>query len=111
MTPATDHYTWPVPSPADTARALAGISGDITRGLPPKIEDALIFLAAVRAADAAPGPGPGQPVPFTLTPKALALLDQVPDDQWACERYGAAWFGTPPEDRLCPPCRAGEDGR
>ena len=109
MTPATDPYTWPVPSPADTARALAGISGDIRRGLPPKIDDALIFLAAVRAADAAPDPG--QPIPFTLTPKARALLDQVPDDQWACERCGAAWFGTPPDDGLCPPCRAGEDGR
>ena len=28
MNPAD--YPWPVPSPADTARALAGISGDIT---------------------------------------------------------------------------------
>ena len=108
MTPATDHYTWPVPSPADTARALAGIGGDIARGLPPKLDDALIFLAAVRA-DATPSSG--QPIPFTLTAKALALLDQVPDGQWACERCGAAWFGTPPDGGLCPPCRAGEDGR
>ena len=109
MTPATDPYAWPVPSPADTARALTGISGDIARGLPPKVDDALIFLAAVRAADATPDPG--QPIPFTLTPKALALLDQVPDGQWACERCGAAWFGTPPDDGLCLACRAGEDGR
>jgi hypothetical protein len=76
MTPATDHYTWPVPSPVDTARALAGIGGDIRRGLPPKIDDALIFLAAVRAADAAPDPDPDQPIPFTLTAKARAALDQ-----------------------------------
>jgi hypothetical protein len=74
MTPATDHYIWPVPSSADTARALAGISGDIARGLPPKIDDALIVLAAVRAADAADA-DPGQPVPFTLTAKAHAALD------------------------------------
>ena len=104
MTPQTDQYTWPVPSPTDTARALAGIDGDIRRGLPPKIEDALIFLAAVRAADA----DPDQPVPFTLTPKARALLDQVPEDQWACEQCGAAWFGAAPGDGLCPACRAGE---
>ena len=44
-------YTWPVPSPADTARALEGIAGDIRRGLPPKTDDALIFLAAIRALD------------------------------------------------------------
>jgi hypothetical protein len=101
MTPATNSYTWPVPSPADTARALAGISGDIRRGLPPKLDEALIFLAAVRAGTT---PDPGQPVPFTLTAKALALLDQVPEDQRACERCGAAWFGTPPDDGLCPGC-------
>lgn len=105
MTPATDPYTWPVPSPADTARALTGIDGDLRRGLPPKIDDTLIFLAAVRAAD------PDQPVPFTLTPKAHALLDQPPDDQWACERCGAAYFGTPPDDGLCSACRPGQDGR
>jgi hypothetical protein len=103
MTLATDHYLWPVPSPADTARALAGIGGDIRRGLPPKIDDALIFLAAVRAAGTVPDPD--QPIPFTLTPKARALLDQVPDGQWACEQCGAAYFGTPPEDGLCPGCR------
>ncbi len=106
MTPATDPCTWPIPTPADTARALAGICGDIRRGLPPKLDDALIFLAAVRAAS-----DPGQPIPFTLTPKARALLDQAPDGQWACERCGAAWFGAPPDDGLCPPCRAEEDGR
>ena len=74
MTPVTERYAWPTPSPADTARALAGISGDIRRGLPPKIDDALIVLAAVRAAGATPDPG--QPSPFTLTAKAHAALDQ-----------------------------------
>ena len=74
MTSAADPYAWPVPAPADTARALEGISGDIARGLPPKIDDALIFLAAVRAADDTPGPD--QPIPFTLTAKAHAALDQ-----------------------------------
>ena len=102
MTPATDHYTWPVPSPADTACALAGISGDLRRGLPPKIEDALILLAAVRADDA---DDCDQPVPFTLTPKAHALPDQPDGNQWACERCGAAYFSTPPDDGLCPACR------
>ena len=106
MTPATDQYTWPVPSSADTARALVGISGDIGRGLPPKLDDTLIFLAAVRAANA----NPDEPVPFTLTPKARALLDQMPEDQWACNQCSGAWFGTPPGDGLCPACRA-EDGR
>ena len=74
MTTATGHYVWPVPSPADTARALVDIGGDISRGLPPKIDDALTVLAAVRAADAADA-DPGQPVPFTLTAKAHAALD------------------------------------
>ena len=103
MTTATGHYAWPVPSPADTARAIADIGGDLWRGLPPKIDDALILLAAARAADAAPDPD--QPVPFTLTPKARALLDQAPADQWACGHCGAAYFGTPPGDGLCPGCR------
>ena len=49
MTTATDRYAWPVPSPADTARAIADIGGDLWRGLPPKIDDALILLAAARA--------------------------------------------------------------
>lgn len=124
MTPATDQYIWPIPSPADTARALDGISGDIARGLPPKIEDALIFLAAVRAADA--DPDPDRPIPFTLTAKAHAELDQdaagsAPhcgcgyDDYsacagsgWACLRCGGAYFGTPPGDGLCPACRAAD---
>jgi hypothetical protein len=74
MTLVTDRYTWPAPSPADTARAITGIDGDIRRGLPPKLDDALIFLAAIRAAEAAPDPD--QPVPFTLTAKAHAELDQ-----------------------------------
>jgi hypothetical protein len=48
VTPA-DFYAWPAPGPADTARALEGISADID---------------------------PGQPIPFTLTAKAPAALDQ-----------------------------------
>jgi hypothetical protein len=103
MTTATDHYAWPVPSPIDTARALAGIGGDLSRGLPPKIDDALTVLAAVRAANTVPDPD--QPVPFTLTPEANALLDQVLDGQWACGRCGAAYFGTSPGDGRCPGCR------
>jgi hypothetical protein len=27
--------------------------------------------------------------------------------QWACHQCGAAWFGTPPEDGLCPGCGTG----
>ena len=108
MTPATDRYAWPVPSPADTARALAGISGDLWRGLPPKIDDALTVLAAVRAADATPDPD--QPIPFTLTPKAHAALGDpalsgAAPGEWGCGRCGAAYFATPPGDGLCPGCR------
>jgi hypothetical protein len=118
--PGTGPYTWPVPDPADTTRALAGISGDITRGLPPKTGEALIFLAAVHAAGAAPDAD--RPIPYTLTPKALAALDAgttpTPLDcgcgsedcpacaGWACVRCGDAFFGTAPDDGLCPPCRA-----
>ena len=99
MNPA-DRYAWPVPADADTARALDGISGDLARGLPPKLDEALIFLAAVRAAD------PDRPVPYTLTAKACAVLGEVPDGQWACTGCGDAWFGTAPEDGLCPACEA-----
>jgi hypothetical protein len=126
MTPkehtATHQYTWPVPSPADVARAAAGIHGDARRGLPPKTGDALIFLAAVHAFDTTPGPD--DPIPFTLTPKAHATLDTDGpvmdcgcscgyDDctacagyGWACLRCGLAFFGTPPEHGLCGPCHA-----
>ena len=55
------------------------------------------------------GIDPDQPVPFTLTPRAHALLDQVPEDQWACSGCGDAWFGEPPDDGLCPACRLGQD--
>jgi NTP pyrophosphatase (non-canonical NTP hydrolase) len=46
----------------------------------------------------------------------LAILTQIPDDaprpgEWDCKRCGEAWFGTPPEDGLCPACRAAEDDR
>jgi hypothetical protein len=100
---AADRCTWPMPSPADTALALEDMSGDIARGLPPKADDVLIVLAAARAADTIPDPD--APVPFILTSKARALLDQVPDGQWVCEQCGAAWFGAVPDDGLCPACR------
>ena len=106
MNPAADHYAWPVPTAADAARALADMDGDLRRGLPPKVDDALIVLAAARATDT--GARLGQPVPYTLTPKALGLLDKVPDGQWACTGCGDAWFGETPDDGLCPACRAGE---
>ena len=56
-----------------------------------------------------PGTGPDQPVPFTLTPKARALLDQIPEGQWACTGCDDAWFGEPPDDGLCPACRPGQE--
>lgn len=77
----TGHCTWPVPSPADAARAAAGIAGDTRRGLPPKTSELLMLLAFVHHHDESPPPG-----------------------QWACRRCGAAWFGTPPEGCLCPGC-------
>ena len=77
MTPAPGRYTWPDPDPADTARAAASISADLRHGLPPKTGDALIVLAAIHAIDTVePDPDPGQPIPFTLTAKAHAALDQ-----------------------------------
>jgi len=33
------------------------------------------------------------------------------DRTWSCLHCGDAFFGTAPEDGLCPPCRAAEDGR
>ena len=68
---------------------------------------------------------PCQPIPYTLTAKAHAALDQDSSDGWraddapaatglaerGCERCGAACLGTPAEDGLCPACRAGEDSR
>ena len=120
MTPATDHYTWPVPSPADTARALAGISGDIRRGLPPKIDDALIFLAAVRAARH-PRPRPAHPVhPHAQGPRAAGPgarrtsgpvssagpPGSAPRPRTGCARACRAGGGRPvtaghPQDRPC----------
>jgi hypothetical protein len=108
-------YAWPVPSPADTARALTGITGDIARGLPPKLDEALIFLAALHAANsAADGSGLDQAVPYTLTARAHAALDQGDaadrpgPGEWACAGCGDAWFGAAPGDGLCAGCRAGE---
>ena len=50
-----------------------------------------------------------QPIPFTLTAKAHAALDQDPaapgPGEWGCDRCGAAFFGAPPGDGLCPACR------
>jgi hypothetical protein len=71
-----------------------------------------------------PVPGPDQPIPFSLTPKALAALDAgttaaaldcacgsedcpaCAGSGWACARCGDAFFGAAPDDGLCPPCRA-----
>jgi hypothetical protein len=68
--------------------------------------------------------GPDQPVPYTLTPKVLAELDQpepatgcgcgcggagcpvCAGDGWACQQCGLAFFGTEPDDGLCPACEA-----
>lgn len=59
-------------------------------------------------------PDPDQPIPFTLTAKAHAELgsDRTPPGpgEWGCDQCGAAFFGTPPEDGLCPACRSGEAG-
>jgi hypothetical protein len=55
-----------------------------------------------------------RPVSIRDYPAIIGARDQltrIPDDQWACERCGAAWFGAPPGDGLCPPCRAGQDGQ
>lgn len=46
----TAKYPWPVPAEADVQEALAGVIGDMQRGLPPKIEEALILLADLSAA-------------------------------------------------------------
>jgi rubrerythrin len=74
---------------------------------------------------------PDEPVPYTLTAKAVAYLDRmtraagtavidgalsletalagaaIPDclGEWACRRCGFAFFGTPADDELCPDCR------
>ena len=50
----------------------------------------VIYSRGWREEDTAAGPGPGE---------------------WGCQRCGAAYFGTPPEDGLCPACRAGQDDR
>jgi hypothetical protein len=50
---------------------------------------------------------PDQPIPFTLTPKALAALASPADTagEWACRGCGDAFFGTAPETGLCLPCQ------
>jgi hypothetical protein len=35
-----------------------------------------------------------------------ALATAAPNGQWACQQCADAWFGTPPDDGLCPGCRA-----
>jgi hypothetical protein len=56
---------------------------------------------------------PDTPIPFTLTPKAHALLSTATPaaalgpGEWGCDQCGAAFFGTPPGDGLCPPCQGG----
>lgn len=65
-----------------------------------------------------PNHDPDEPVPLTLTPKALAFLDLTPhpvtqfgaiaydnSEGWACGRCGFAWFGPVPDDGLCRNCR------
>jgi hypothetical protein len=64
-----------------------------------------------------PNHDPDEPVPFTLTPKALAFLGRTAPgrhegtaiidgpDGWACGRCGFAWFGPVPDDGLCRNCR------
>lgn len=58
-----------------------------------------------------PAPGPDEPIPFTLTAKAhaaLAYRDCISVVYgWACLTCGAAYFGTPPQDGLCPGCARG----
>lgn len=56
---------------------------------------------------------PDSPIPFTLTPKACALLDAATPaaapgpGEWGCDQCGAAFFGAHPGDGLCPACRGG----
>ena len=53
---------------------------------------------------------PDCPIPFTLTPQAYAALGTATPPgpgEWGCDQCGAAFFGTPPDDGLCPPCRGG----
>ncbi len=51
---------------------------------------AVIYSRGWREEDTAAAPGPGE---------------------WGCNRCGAAFFGTPPDDGLCLACRAQGDGR
>ena len=74
-------------------------------------------------------PGPDEPIPCTLTTKAVAFLDQQDryaaensalvasgemsaaiDDgpgeyEWECTWCGSVFFGTAPEDATCEVCR------
>ena len=71
---------------------------------------------------------PDSPVPYTLTPKAHAALTSAPPETaslycgcgyddcsacagngWACLGCGDAYFGTAPDDGLCPHCLAQDD--
>jgi len=49
-----------------------------------------------------------EPIPYTLTPLAYAALDDgsQPVEEWSCQTCQAAYFGTPPDDGLCPACSA-----
>ena len=93
--------TWPTPSPADTARA--------SRASPrPATQDP--------RRPHRPGRRPRRRRRWTMTTSTVTGTPKAPalrpgPDEWACEQCGAACFGTPPEDGLCPACRAGEDGR
>lgn len=61
-------------------------------------------------------PGLDEPVPYTLTIKARALvpppaappapdLDEAGVVEWACHVCGSAWFGPVPDDGRCRDCR------
>ncbi len=56
-------------------------------------DDVLTLAAEVRRLRAAPG-----------TARATGAVPRP--GEWGCLRCGAAWFGTPPDDGLCPACRA-----
>ena len=97
----------PLPAAPEPGCAPAAASGTTSATCTRKATDDHPPRPGTRTADL--GTGPDQPVPFTLTPKAHALLDQVPEGQWACTGCGDAWFGAPPDDGLCPACRPGQE--
>jgi hypothetical protein len=53
----------------------------------------------------------GHALAAAVTSDRAALLEATPAGQWACQRCGAAYFGTPPERGLCPGCQAADHRR